>query len=61
VTDNENSISILGRWAFSVSAPTAINEACILLTLHYNRLGDQSEDNAMPDDIQRLLMPFMRL
>lgn len=72
----ENAISILGRWAYSVSAPADIKQTTIRLAAYLYRQKDNSGDldrgiaiggNAMllpaqlPKDIQQLLRPYRRL
>lgn len=56
-SDNpEDAIQIEGKWGKTSAVPAVIKEACILLVLHWYRMGDQAEDKMMPDDICQLLM-----
>lgn len=59
-TDPENSISIVGKWAYSTSAPTAISQLCIKATaalyrLRENPVGDtviiEGQSFATPKDV----------
>lgn len=72
----ENSIAIVGKWAYSTSAPNDIVHATIRLTAYLYRQKNNSTDldrpvvigdNAMllppdlPKDLMRLLAPYRRL
>lgn len=58
-TNSENAIEVVGKWGYSEAVPAAINEACILLVLHWLRMSDQSEPDDMPKDVKMLLAPYM--
>jgi len=59
--DSLDAISIAGKWGYSVAPPADIEEACILLVLHWYRLGDQAEDKMMPDDVCKILKHYRRV
>lgn len=69
-------IAIVGKWAYSTSAPDSIKQACIRLASFLYRQRDTGADvdrpiitdsgvtilpSALPNDVTQLLMPFMRL
>lgn len=72
----ENSVSVLGRWAYSVTAPPDIVRACRQLVIYYYRrregVGTDADrtvitqdgttllPGSMPNDIKRLLRPYVR-
>lgn len=75
-TTPENAISILGKWAYSTSAPADIVHACVRLTAYLYRQKNNSTDldrpvsissTAMllpadlPKDLMRILAPYRRL
>lgn len=72
----EDAIAITGRWAYSVTAPSDIQHACIRLAVWLYRQKDASalgdvgsisqsgvvvQPAALPSDVQLLLMPYKRL
>lgn len=75
ITDPENAISIVGRWAYATSAPDDISHACVRLAAYYYRqrdaqvfdttatpeLGVITIPQGMPADVKILLDPYRRL
>jgi hypothetical protein len=75
VTDPENAIVIVGKWAFSVSAPADVVQACERLAAYMYRQKDSqvfdvtadAETGAvtipkgMPPDVRQMLLPYRRL
>lgn len=74
-TDPEDAISITGRWAYSVSAPADIQQACIRLAAYLYRQRDNAGEidrplvtpdghtllpGRLPDDIVLMLDPYRR-
>lgn len=59
--DSIDAISIEGKWGYSETVPAVVSEACILLVLHWYRMGDQAEEKMIPDDICQLLMPYRKV
>jgi hypothetical protein len=74
--DREAAISITGRWGFSVTPPASVKRACARLAawlyLQRDDLRDRAETavsqegvlmlmSDLPQDVQRRLMPFVRL
>ncbi len=72
----ENAIVVVGRRAYSTTAPTDIVAACIRLTVWLYRQKDSSADvdrplltndgvtimpMALPKDVQQMLLPYRRL
>jgi hypothetical protein len=72
----ENAIAIVGRWAYSVTAPADITHACIRLAAWLYRQKDSNADidrplvtgdgvmilpSAMPKDVLEILAPFKRM
>jgi hypothetical protein len=70
----ENAITVVGKWAYSLTAPNAIKHACIRLAAFLYRQRDSSSDfdrpvvvegamtilpGDLPRDVLRLLAPFM--
>ncbi len=75
VTDPEDAISITGRWAYSVSAPADIQQACIRLAAYLYRQRDHAGEidrplvtpdghtllpGRMPEDVVLMLDPYRR-
>lgn len=75
-TDPEEAISVTGRWAFSVTAPAIIKGVTLALTdwLYHRKDNPQNWEESdvspegvlllmsdLPADIQRRLMPFVRV
>ena len=73
--DHENAIAIVGKWAYSVTAPDDITQACLRLATWFYRQKDTTADadrpllagdgamvmpSAMPNDVFRLLKPYVR-
>ena len=59
--DAIDAIEITGRWGYSVTPPEDIQEACILLVLHWYRMSDQAEEKMIPDDICMMLKHYRSL
>lgn len=74
--DPENAIAVTGKWAYSVSAPSDVVQACIHLTLWLYDLRDTTPDvlrgrispdgtvllpMAWPDIVRALLAPYRRM
>ena len=73
--DPENAITIVGKWAYSTSAPPAIVQACVRLAAYMYRQKDSqvfdvTADPAsgqliipkgLPPDVKQMLMPYRRL
>lgn len=74
-TDPENAISIEGRWAYSITAPTDIQVACIRMVAWMYRQKDNMVDtretiisgdgnvflsNAVPFDVYQICMDYRR-
>ena len=72
----EDALTVVGRWAYSVSAPTAIVQACVRLAAWLYRQKDSNADpgaprvtpegtwimpSALPKDVEALLKPFRRI
>lgn len=74
-TTPENAISIVGKWAYSTSAPSDVALACIKWTLYlvrgreadggnetmFTASGFMVQPSSMPKDVKVLLMPYRRL
>jgi len=75
-TYQENAITIVGRWAYSASAPADIEQACIRLASWFYRQKDNTSDTdrpllagdgtivmpqSMPNDVAAILKPYWRL
>jgi hypothetical protein len=73
--DPEDAIVVEGRWAYSVTAPLDVVQACIRLTVWFYRQKDTSADvdrplltgdgvtvmpMAMPRDILQLVAPYVK-
>ena len=71
----ENAISIVGRWAYSTTAPADIVQACIMLATWLYRQKDTTADidrpligpggaivmpQTMPGHVQAMLRPYVR-
>lgn len=70
VNDPENAISIVGKWAYATSAPTAISQLCIkaacaLYRLRENPIGEtvviEGQSFATPKDVTGYVENQMRL
>lgn len=74
--DPENAITIVGKWAYSTTAPEDIKTACIQLAVHEYRLRDKTdsrdatiytpqgtliESSRIPMHIMDKLLPYRRL
>lgn len=72
-TDWEDAIAVTGRWAYSVTAPAAIKEACVALAAFYYRQKDQPFTDVtavemgivvrpvgIPQHVKALLMPYRK-
>jgi uncharacterized phiE125 gp8 family phage protein len=73
--DNENAVAVTGKWAFSLTAPADIVQACTRLAAFYYRQKDNMGDGdraiiaggatvlpvALPKDMLALLAPYKRL
>jgi len=73
--DHENAITIVGKWAYSTSAPNDIVQACVRLAAWFYHQKDNSADldrpviagnstilpARMPTDVMELLAPYRRL
>lgn len=73
--DPENAISIVGRWAWSVTAPTAIVQATVRLAAYLYRQKNNAQDldravavgntvllpGELPRDLVQILAPYQRL
>jgi uncharacterized phiE125 gp8 family phage protein len=74
-TDPEDAIGIVGRWAYSVSAPADIVQACIRLAAYLYRQRDSGAEmdraqmsmtgvmmlpSRMPKDVETLIEPYKR-
>lgn len=73
--DHEDAISIVGRWAWSVTAPTAIVQATIRLAAYLYHQKDNANDldrtvvvgnstllpGDLPSDLAKILEPYRRL
>lgn len=73
--DPEGAISIVGRWAWSVTAPTAIVQATIRLATYLYRQKNNAQDldravvvgnstllpGDLPNDLVKILDPYRRL
>lgn len=46
--DTENAITIVGKWAYSLTAPADVQHACLRLALWYYRQRDNSTDVDRP-------------
>jgi hypothetical protein len=74
-TDPEGAISVLGRWAYSTTAPADVAHACKRLAGYLYRQKDNANDidralvvgNAtvlpsdLPRDVKQILSPYVRL
>ena len=75
-TDPEDAITIDGRWAYSITAPADIKQACLRLTAWLYRQKDTNADadrplltgdgvaimpSAIPSDVMTILRPYRRL
>jgi hypothetical protein len=74
-TDEENAIAVTGRWAYSLTAPADVAQACKRLAAYMYRQKDNANDldravvvgNAtvlpsdLPSDIVKLLAPYKRM
>jgi hypothetical protein len=75
-TDPEDAIAIVGRWAYSTSAPADITQACLRLSAWYYRQKDTTADadrpllagdgtivmpSSMPRDVIAALSPYRKL
>ena len=73
--DETADISVVGRWAYSITAPASVKQACIRLASFIYRQRDTSADvdrpiitdsgvtilpSALPNDVTQLLAPFVR-
>ena len=73
--DDDAEIEIVGRWAYSVTAPDVVAQACVRLTAFLYRQKDTSADidralitdagvtilpGSMPRDVAEMLAPFVR-
>ena len=73
--DHENAITIVGKWAYSVSAPADVEQACLRLATVYYRQKDTTADierpllagdgtivmpQTMPADVKALLSPYRK-
>lgn len=71
---HENAITVVGKWAYSTTAPNAIKHACIRLAAFLYRQRDSSSDfdrpvvvegamtilpGDLPRDVLRILAPYM--
>ena len=70
--DTENAITVVGKWAWSTTAPADIKHACLRLALWYYRQRDNSTDldrpllaegvtimpSQMPADVERILAAY---
>lgn len=70
--DTEKAITIVGKWAWSTTAPADIKHACLRLALWYYRQRDNSTDldrpllaegvtimpSQMPADVERILAAY---
>ena len=76
VTDSENAITIAGRWAYRISAPADIEQACMRLAVVYYRQKDTTAEidrpllagdgtvvmpQTTPSDVRALLKPYRRM
>lgn len=76
VSDPEDAISITGRWAYSVSPPADIVQACLRLAAWMYRQRDTGADadatsitaqgvvvqpSAMPRDVMQMLRPYRKV
>ena len=73
--DAENAITIVGKWAYSTSAPPAIVQACVRLAAYMYRQKDSQVfdvtadaetgqliiPKGIPADVKQILMPYRRL
>lgn len=73
--DNENAIAVLGKWAYSLTAPADVRHACIRLASFLYRQKDNAADldraviagnstilpAQIPNDIRLILSPYRRL
>jgi len=73
--DHENAITIVGKWAYSATAPADITHACTRLAAYLYRQKDNAGDmdraivagNAtilpakLPSDVAEILKPYRRL
>jgi hypothetical protein len=76
VTDPENAIKVVGKWAYSASAPADIEQACLRLAVVFYRQKDTTAEidrpllagdgtivmpQTMPSDVRSLLKPYRRI
>lgn len=74
VDDPEDAIAIVGKWAYSTSAPADIKQACIRLASFMYRQKDQQMFNvevidggqyvtplAIPNDVKAAITPYRKL
>jgi len=76
VTDPENAITVVGKWAYSTSAPADIEQACVRLAVVFYRQKDTTAEidrpllagdgtivmpQTMPSDVRSLLKPYRRI
>jgi hypothetical protein len=75
VTDPENAIKVVGKWAYSASAPPDIEQACLRLAVVFYRQKDTTAEidrpllagdgtivmpQTIPPDVRSLLKPYPR-
>ena len=75
-TDPEDAISVTGRWAYSITPPADIEQACVRLAAWLYRQKDSSADidrpmvsgdgttllpTRIPSDVEAILRPYIRV